>query len=161
MAAALAAFVLLAPAAQAAEHVRLGEAMVEYDPSVWKVMELSGVASLSFTCIAADCKGEPQVHAVTTAIEGDVLRDFFYDGARQDGVPLVDPSPRDGVPFEAVSGWSGCRARDNPILSARGRQGGIAYYFNAGVSAGCNFRVYLPKERFVELLRGVTAIGPE
>ena len=160
--AALGAFLFLASAARSAEYVPLGGAMVAYDPAVWKVVELSGIAGLIFTCIAVDCRGRPQVHAVSTAAVDGAAGDFFRDEIWRDAEPLVDPAPPDGaLEWTAASRWSGCRAHDNPILSAHALQGGAAYHFSTGVGAGCNFGPHLPQGRFLELLRGVIAIGPE
>src|SRR5262245_49608656 len=94
-----------------AASVPLGAATVEYDPAIWRA------AGPTFTCVAPDCHGEPQVFAwshpagdVGTACPGLV--------SYRDPVPIAVEARPGRVAFLAWSSWSGCRARDNPVLTA-------------------------------------------
>ena len=155
------AIILASPLARAAEFAPLGEVMIEYDPAVWKATELSGVAAVEFTCIAADCPGEPDVYATATDATADDTGDPASLGldTRQLDDPLATQD--NGIEFVATSSWSGCRARDAATLSAVGIVGGTRYRFTTTLGIGCNHVPEMPEDRFLALLRGVQAFGPE
>jgi hypothetical protein len=137
------------PAAAATSRVPLGKATILYDTSVWRAV-VSGNNAVTFTCVAADCMGQPHVFA--TLATG---RDFSaaVTAARRESKPIRD----DGVPplpFPALSSWSGCRALDEPILFAGGQINGEGFIFTTSITSGCNFGPRLPEKLFVELLRG-------
>jgi hypothetical protein len=130
-------------------RVPLGKATILYDTSVWRAV-VSGNNAVTFTCIAADCTGQPHVFATLSA-----GREFSsaLAAARRESRPIPD----DGVPplpFPALSYWSGCRASDAPILFAGGLIGGQGFIFTTAITSGCNFGAELPRARFIELLRG-------
>jgi hypothetical protein len=151
---AFAAILLAAPVAHAAS-VPLGNATVEFDPAVWKVTELSGVAALQFACIAPDCPGEPSVYATATSAAAAADDDPALP--ERDARKLADPlTSSDGsIAFVATSAWSGCRARDAATLAAVGAAAGTRYSFTTALGRGCNFLPAMPEGRFLELLRAV------
>jgi hypothetical protein len=102
-----------------AGRVALGTATIAYDPAVWTVAAPTGDA-VTFACIAADCRGRPQVLAMLAASGRSPDRHL-------DASPIVDTGPP--VPFRAISYWSGCPALDAPILLADGTIDGQGYLF--------------------------------
>ena len=136
--------------------VDLEGAILEYDPSVWRA-----AGNTVFTCIAADCEGEPSVFASATRI----VPDDNQAGCRSDEEAAMDRAPIFVVPaarepsieLSAWSAWSGCRALDAPILGACGVHDGFVYRFTNALAHGCNRGPDLLLSRFVELLQGLTA----
>lgn len=146
--AALSLFTAAVPAAAAPSRVPLGKASILFETTIWRAVV--GPESVTFTCIAADCTGQPHVFA--TLSSGRDLSASIA-AARRDGRPIRD----DGVPplpFPAISHWSGCRAMDEPILFAAGQVNGQGYVFTTVIASGCNFGSAMPESRFVELIRG-------
>jgi hypothetical protein len=144
----LTAFLAATPAF--AGSVKIGDASVSYDSTVWRVTELSGVAGLRFACIAADCANGASVYATAS---DDVPSETLAIGSDQR--PLAYLPPAGAVPFQPFTAWSGCRALDNPILAARGAANGVAYVFTTAIGDGCNQQPSPPPARFLDLLAGV------
>jgi hypothetical protein len=140
---------LLMASPAAADTIGIGRATITYDPAVWQVSELSGAAGLRFSCIAEDC----QPGAATYATASDDTGEKIQPGSEREAVPYA--APPGAIPFTVLSGWSGCRARDNPILAAQGTVGGVAYVFVTALGDGCNLEPSPPEKRFLNLLAGV------
>ena len=147
--AALAGLLVIAGAQAAPTRVALGKATILYDTAVWRATT-AGDGTVTFTCIAADCGGQPRVFASTATVRelAAALAAARRDSraVRDDGVPPL--------PFPALSYSSGCRGPDAPILFAGGQIGDDGYRFTTSILQGCNFNPPLPEARFVELLRG-------
>jgi len=138
-----------------AATVPLGDAIVEFDPALWSASG-SSATDLIFTCLAPDCEGRPLVFARSAPLDQKEFAAFLDSPPAYDSRPLDPGSNVAGaLSFEAASGWSGCRARDTPLLVARARSGDMAYYFVTGFAAGCHFGPEVPQDRFLGLLHGV------
>jgi hypothetical protein len=141
---------LLATAPASADSIGIGKATVAYDPAIWHVVELSGVAGLRFDCVAPECAAGAAVYATAS---DDAPGDTLTIGPDQQ--PLTYAPPDGAIRFKAFTAWSGCRALDNPILGARGAADGVAYVFITALGDGCNQQPSPPPVRFLELLAGV------
>jgi hypothetical protein len=140
-------FAAAAPA-RAGDTVRFGDVVVSLGGSAWRAVGDDG-AALVFTCIAADCPGGSQVYAHS---EAEAEQPCPGPGHRRDAEPIAGETP---LGFAAYSAWSGCRARDNPILSACAVHAGKAYHLVSTLAAGCNRAPEVPVSRFVELLNRI------
>jgi hypothetical protein len=135
-----------------AASVALGTATVDYDPAIWRA------AGTIFTCIAPDCDGEPEVFAWSHPA-GDAGTACTKLLSYRDPVPIAVEARPGQVVFSAWSSWSGCRARDNPVLTACGVAKGTVYRFTNVLGEGCNHAPELSESHFAELLRGVKLDG--
>ena len=163
-----AAFVVAAltsvPAAGEPAKVEWQGLAIAYEPEVWRAEPPQGGATLVLTCIAPDCRREPKVYAAASqapppgaAVSSPFCSDHVgYRDARV--LPLGTPTAG-GIEFSATSRWSGCRARDAPILEACGEHGGTLYRLSTLIGEGCNFAPELPVDRFTALLRGIRPVA--
>ena len=133
---------------------------ISIDPDEWQTRISPHGETLTLTCIAPDCGGEPSVYAIANAISSaaGVDRHICTAGDRnwRRALPLGE-TPVGPIGLSADSRWSGCRAMDTPILEACGELGGLLYRLTTRVGEGCNFAPRLPESRFLSLLR---RIGP-
>ncbi|MEJ0013275.1 MAG: hypothetical protein WDM94_11775 [Bauldia sp.] len=148
---ALAVLVIAGVAHAETKSVPLGAATVQYDATVWRAEERSGIAALSFTCVAADC---PDFAAadVTATKSGATCEPL--NESDETALALLPGTP---LPFTAKARWSGCRAQDTPILAACAEKDGVVYRVASGFGGACNFLPGLPEERFLDLLHGISA----
>jgi hypothetical protein len=137
---------------------------VTYDDATWRVGNPTGPGAVVFTCVAADCKGNPMVFAMAEPPpESSAVLTRPFCRARLDPamawshtLPLIDLSGGPyALPFAAVTRWSGCRAMDQPILEACAEHGDLLYRFTTRFGGGCNFDPPVPAHHFQALLRGV------
>jgi hypothetical protein len=147
---ALAGVVAAATAEAAPTRVALGKAMILYDSAVWRAAT-AGDGTITFTCIAPDCPGQPHVFASLTNVRE---LSTSLAAARRDGRTIRDNAVPP-LPFPALSYSSGCRSPDAPILFAGGQVGEEAYRFTTAILTGCNFNSALPEARFTDLVRGL------
>ena len=142
-------------------------ATIAYDPEVWELFAPLDARDMQFTCIAADCPGRPAVYAYAWKEQADTDASVQFacdlSDADTSGIygPLAMPPADASLLFTAARVWSGCRARDVPILEACAARAGIAYRLRTVIAGGCNHRPEMPEERFLELLRGIRpAVAP-
>jgi hypothetical protein len=131
-------------------RVALGKAMILYDNAVWRTAT-AGDGTITFTCVAPDCGGQPRVFASVTNVRE---LSATLAAARRDGRTIRDTGVPP-LPFAALSYSSGCRSPDAPILFAGGQVGDEAYRFTTAIVTGCNFNPAPPEPRFLELVRGL------
>lgn len=146
----IAVLLALNPALAAEKTIGLGPSVVGYDDSVWAPIELSGVASIRFDCVADDCAAGAAVYATA---RDQIAGEKLTIGSTQQ--PLEYEPAAGAIPFRAFDAWSGCRAIDNPILAAQGFHAGVAYVFTTALGDGCNSQPSPPAKRFLDLLAGV------
>jgi hypothetical protein len=155
---ALAIVALCASASAETKTIRWQDVLVSVDTEVWRMDSPEGSDPLVLTCIAADCAGMPKVYG-TIGKTGASCAARADDGNWRRALPVGAPAEGQ-LRFSATSRWSGCRARDEPILEACAEHGGTTYAFASRIGGGgCNFRTQVPAARLLELLRAVRADG--
>lgn len=137
--------------------VRAGEAVISYDPTLWR---RDGGAVL--TCIAPECAERrdepPSVFVFTRPWEpGRVDTCVMFGGRVPDGRDprLLSPLRISPLGFTAVTRWSGCRALDAPILEACAVHNGVVYELTTVLEDGCNRSAPVPEDLFTQLIGGI------
>lgn len=147
----------LAPAGAETVRAEFGGLVFTLEDSEWRVRG----GFHTFTCVAADCDGEPGVHLV------EQTDDRACPANAPDLVNrrrlAIEPAPETagGVEIMAWLERTGCHWVDTPILNACVVHEGRTHLLTTALwRGGCNSIPRLPEGRFLDLLGGIGAKEP-
>lgn len=168
--AALLVFLAAGAAEAAPATARIGDLLLDYNDSQWRVaMREDGATFIATACHAPGCRyaavvgigvgpaDGPLPSTIDRGDEGRVQPLWALLG-NSGGAPVFGDGPVreiNGFTVFATDRWSGCRAMSASELTAILDHRGHRYAFRSGVAMGCGGVWGVPREVFVDLLAGL------